>query len=64
MNPDATINVMVVYPGGRAVTYGHADETGFRRRMSSQQFPNYGAAVLAATEYEEAQRAARALRAK
>jgi hypothetical protein len=64
VNPDATINVMVVYPGGRAVTYGHADETGFRRRMHSQQFPNYGAAVLAATEYEERMREDRARKAK
>ncbi len=64
MNPDATINVMVVYPDGRAVTYGHADDLGFRTRISSQQFANYGAAVLAATEYEENQRNERSRKAK
>ena len=64
MNPDANINVMVVYPDGRAVTYGHADEIGFRRRMHSQQFDSYGAARLAAVEYEEKQREERARKAK
>lgn len=64
MNPDATINVMVVYPDGLAVTYGHADETGFRVRLHSQQFPSYGAARLAASEYEEKQREERARKSK
>jgi hypothetical protein len=64
MNPDATINVVVVYPDGLAVFYGHADALGFRRRMRSQQFSNYGSAVLAATEYEANQREERARRAK
>jgi hypothetical protein len=64
LNPDATINVMVVYPNGLAVTYGHADDLGNRTRISSQQFPNYGAAVLAAAEYEENQRNDRSRKAK
>jgi hypothetical protein len=64
MNPDATINVVVVYPDGLAVFYGHADEIGFRRRLRSQQFSSYGAAALAATEYESNQREERARRAK
>jgi hypothetical protein len=64
VNPDATINVMVVYPDGRATTYGHADETGFRRRMHSQQFASYGDACLAAAEYETKQREERARKGK
>lgn len=64
MNPDSNINVAVVYPNGLAVFYGHADDLGLRRRLRSQQFPNYGSAVLAATEYEANQREERARRAK
>lgn len=64
MNPDSNINVVVVYPTGLAVFYGHADEAGFRRKLRGQQFANYGSAVLAATEYEANQREERARRAK
>lgn len=64
MNPDANINVAVVYSDGTAVYYGHADELGFRTKMFSRSFPSYGAAKLAAAEYEEAQREERARRAK
>ena len=64
MNPDATINVMVVYPDGETITFGHADDLGCRRRLHSQQFPSYGAARLAAAEYEEKQREERARKSK
>ena len=64
MNPDANINVMAVFPDGTAVYYGHADEAGVRQRMFSRRFPSYGAARLAAAEYEEAGRAERARKAK
>lgn len=64
MNPDANINVMVVFPTGLAVYYGHADEEGRRSQLFSKQFPNYGAACLAAAEYEEAGRAERARKSK
>lgn len=65
MNPDANINVMVVFPDGTAVTYGQADEvTGLRRRLFSRQYPNYGSAVLAAAEYEAKGREERARNSK
>lgn len=64
MNPDEKINVAVVYPTGLAVYYGHADEFGVRARLFNKQYRNYGEAVLAVSEYEAAQRAERAKRAK
>jgi hypothetical protein len=64
VNPDANINVVVVYPDGLAVTYGHAVEedggTLPRPKLYSRQYANYGIARLAAAEYEEAQRNERA----
>lgn len=66
MNPDANINVVAVYPNGLAVYYGHAaeedGETQPRPRLYSRQYLNYGAARLAAQDYEEAQRNERARR--
>lgn len=68
MNPDANINVVAVYPNGLAVFYGHAvEEDGTtlpRPRLYSRQFPTFGAARLAAQEYEAAQREERARRTK
>lgn len=68
MNPDANINVVAVYPDGLAVFYGHAvEEDGAtlpRPRLYSRQFQTFGAARLAAQEYEAAQREERARRTK
>jgi hypothetical protein len=64
VNPDEKINVVVVYPNGLAVYYGHADALGVRPRLRSEQFKNYGEAVLAAQEYEAKQREEKAKRAK
>lgn len=68
MNPDANINVVAVYPDGTAVYYGHAVEedgvTQPRQRMYSRKFSTYGAARLAAQEYEVAQREERARKSK
>lgn len=68
MNPDANINVVAVYPGGLAVFYGHAVErdgiTEPRPRLYSRQYSTFGAARLAAQEYEHAQREERARRTK
>jgi hypothetical protein len=65
MNPDGNINVVAVFPNGEAVYYGHADEaTGQRQRLFSKMFPNYGAAVLAAAEYETKGREERARKTK
>jgi hypothetical protein len=65
MNPDATINVVAVFPDGLAVWYGHANKvTGVRARLYSREFANYGLARDEAWEYERAQREERDRRAK
>lgn len=66
MNPDHNINVVVVFPDGLAVTYGHApsEEGGARPRLYSRKYSNYGIATLAAAEYEQAQREERARKSK
>lgn len=67
MNPDSNINVVAVYPDGLAVFYGHTsteDEGSVRTKLYSRQYANYGAARLAAQEYEETQREERVRRAK
>jgi hypothetical protein len=64
MNPDENINVVAVFPDGTAVVYGFADEFGVRPRIRTEKFPNYGKAVLWASEYETKGREERARRAK
>ena len=67
MNPDSNINVVVVYPDGLAVFYGHTspeEEGAVRTKLYSRKYSTYGVARLAAQEYEAAQRDERARRAK